>query len=196
MDLNLDLFKVAPKHAVPACGKILISEPLAQDNYFKRSIVLLTEHNDKGSVGFVLNKPVRVPVSNLIHDFPHFDAKISVGGPVNKNSLYFVHRLGKLIPDSVNFIDDLSWGGNFEALRLIVETKQIDADQIRFFIGYAGWQPGQLESEIEKNFWLVSDYDESLFRQAIDNEFWRTAVQNMGNDYKIWTTVPENLLLN
>ena len=73
----------------PSKGKILISEPFLQDNYFKRSIVFLTEHTVEGSVGFVLNKPVNLHADEVINDFPKTDALLTLGGPVNTNTLHY-----------------------------------------------------------------------------------------------------------
>ena len=116
MSLNIDFFKIKnDKKASP--GRVLISEPFLSDTYFKRSVVLLTEYSEEGAVGFVLNKPVDLRVHDVIHDFPEIEAGISIGGPVNTNTVHFIHTLGELVPESVHVIDNIYWGGDLKPSR-------------------------------------------------------------------------------
>ncbi|NJM17193.1 MAG: YqgE/AlgH family protein [Bacteroidales bacterium] len=101
MRFSYNFFEVEGTYAVPAKGKILISEPFLNDSYFKRSIVLLTEHSEDGAVGFVLNKPVSLKVNEIVRDFPYCSAPVSIGGPVSTNTVYYIHTLGDLIPESL-----------------------------------------------------------------------------------------------
>ncbi len=73
-ELNIDFFHIVNEH-VAEKGHILISEPFLSDNYFRRSIVYLTEHNKEGSLGFVLNKPMEISINEVVDDFP--DSEIS-----------------------------------------------------------------------------------------------------------------------
>ena len=93
----------------PKRGKFLISEPSMQDNNFRRSVLLLTEHNADESIGFVLNQPTNLVISDIIKDFPFFDAKIFIGGPVERNTIHFIHTMGKKIDKSLPILDDLYW---------------------------------------------------------------------------------------
>ena len=137
-------------------GRVLISEPFLNDTYFKRSVVLLTEHSDEGTVGFVLNKPVEMSVNEVLEDFPKTNAHISIGGPVNTNTIHYIHTFGERLPNSVQVMEDLYWGGDFEFLKEMMESGLIKGPQIRFFLGYAGWSPKQLDSELEAGCILLS----------------------------------------
>ena len=179
----------------PEKGKLLISAPFLSD-VFKRSVVYLTEHNDKGSVGFIINKPLDVKISSVIEDFPEFDAKVYYGGPVQQDMLNFFHRAGDLVPGGVELKDGIFWGGDFETLKVLAECGDLKQEDFRFFLGYAGWSPNQLDEELKLNSWFVKD-------SAIDNVFnvepdalWQTVLKEMGGEYKIISTFPENPSVN
>ena len=93
MDLDYDFFSIDPGLTKPEKGKVLISEPFLGDNYFKRSVVLITEHNKEGSVGFVINKPVKIKIGEVMNDLPGVDHNFSLGGPVASDTLHFIHTL-------------------------------------------------------------------------------------------------------
>ena len=85
-DIN-DIIKIRTNNLKPTKGRILISEPFLVDYYFKRSVVLLAEHNDEGSFGLIINKPVDMHLGDVLHDFPDFNAPIYLGGPVKTENL-------------------------------------------------------------------------------------------------------------
>ena len=113
MELNIDFFHIV-NDGVADKGNILISEPFLGDNYFRRSVVYITENNEEGSLGFVLNKPIGVSINEIVDDFPESDFTISVGGPVSNNTVHYIHTLGARLPDSVQVADGIFWGGDFD----------------------------------------------------------------------------------
>ena len=189
MDLNILDIKNYQK---PEKGCLLISEPYSSDNLFNRTIVLLTEHGDDGSVGFILNKSIDMNVTEAVEDFPEFESKLSIGGPVSPDSIFYIHTLGHKISDSVHIVDDYYWGGNFIEVEAMIKLGRIKNTQIRFFIGYSGWAPGQLDDEIKKQYWLISDLVVDNFITADVDKLWKTAVQNKGGKYAAWSNFPEN----
>jgi len=195
MQLDFDFFKVENENMTPGQGRVLISEPLLNDSYFKRSVVLLTEYSGDGAVGFVLNKPIDLPINEVIDDFPKFNATIYVGGPVAKDSIHFLHTLPELIPNSVHVKDNIYWGGDFERIKELISEGLIKSSQIRFFLGYSGWSPKQLEGEIENNAWLISEINSEKIMQP-DHSLWTKTLEELGEKYKIWTNCPENPSLN
>ena len=117
----------------PKKGRLLISEPsILNDDSFNRSIILLTEHNEKNSIGFILNKPLSFTVNDLI---PEIDCNFVVhqGGPVEQDNLYFVHKSPELIPDSIEVDNGIYWGGNFDSLKELLNTQKLKNNDIRFF---------------------------------------------------------------
>lgn len=195
MEINIDFFKINHKKVEPRVGKVLIAEPGLMDVNFKRSVILLVEHNDKGSVGFVLNRILDFDLNELLPDFPSFPATISIGGPVGPNSIHFVHTLGNLIPNSVRVSDGLYWGGDFDSLKENIAKGKATRRNIRFFVGYSGWGAGQLEDELKQYSWVVSELD-LIQILASQDDLWRKAVLQLGPKFKPWTIYPENPSLN
>lgn len=176
-------------------GKVLISEPFLPDPNFSRTVILLTEHNDDGTVGFVLNRSSTYQIHDLVDDFPSFDANVYVGGPVGLNQLFFIHTLGNKISDSQEILDGLYWGGNFEHLKLLIEANEISPDQIRFFAGYSGWSVGQLQDEIEEKSWIVAPTNKDLVMMQSE-EYWQEIMKSLGKKFQIMSNFPEDPTLN
>ena len=180
----------------PGKGKILISEPFLLDPNFKRSIVLLCEHGEEGSVGFILNKPTQVKLNQLLEDFPDFDAPVYFGGPVQINTLQFVHRAGDIIEGTTKIADGLYWGGSFEILKLLIEAKKVSPSDFRFFIGYSGWEEGQIEKEMKINSWIVTSTEaDNIFSDEPD-KLWGEILKKMGKKFAILASFPEDPSVN
>ncbi len=197
MNLNLNLFTIETNHVAPSKGRMLIAEPFLPGSYFNRSIVLLVAHSEKGAVGFILNKKIEYPVNEIMGDFPDFEAHVCIGGPVSTDTLYFLHSLGSLIPGSVHVKDNLYWGGDFDEVKKLISEGLILPNQIRFFLGYSGWDDGQLEDEINENSWLVSEInDDFVMMNRQTKSMWVQAVRDIGGKYSLWEHFPENPSLN
>ena len=195
MERKLDIFQIKTNNIKPQKGKVLIAEPFLPGSYFSRSIVYLVDHNEKGSVGFILNKPVDFSVDELHEEMPGFDLRISLGGPVSVDSLYFIHTLGEKVPESIPITDDLYWGGNFDVLKNLINAGEVSSNEIRFFMGYSGWGEGQLTEEINEDSWLV--YDVSRANVMNDKEhLWIEMVKQVGGRYSLWENFPENPSFN
>lgn len=181
---------------IPEKGKFLVSEPFLSDPYFKRSVVLLSEHNTEGSVGFILNKPTEIKLNDAIKDFPKIDSYLYFGGPVQTDSLQYIHTLGSRIDGSREVMKGVYWGGNFETLKMLIDTNQIHPDEIRFFVGYSGWQPSQLADEIKEKSWIVApgDFEHAFFDNP--KQLWRDVLRHLGKEYSILANFPEDPSLN
>ena len=194
--LDLDLFKIEHNNVNPPKGKVLISEPFLQDSYFKRSVILLSEHNEDGTVGFVLNNPIDFSLSEILKDFPGFEANISLGGPVSTSTVHFIHSLGDIIPDSQHVFGEIFWGGNFDNITDMIKSGLVKNNQIRFFVGYSSWYPDQLNNEIAQNSWVVSELSSDVIMESNEKDMWKRSVKNLGEKYKMWTEFPENPSFN
>ena len=183
--------RIAPKR-----GTLLLSEPFLLDPFFKRSVILLTEDNENGSVGFVLTQPTDIKINNVMEDFPPLDNQLYIGGPVAKNTLHYIHTLGDKIDGSIEILDDLFWGGNFDTLKMLIDTEQIDNTDIKFFIGYSGWTTEQLKREIEENSWLVAEGNVDKIMMIGTTHLWRNILLEMGGEYAMIANFPENPILN
>lgn len=195
MDLNIDFFHIVNEN-VAEKGRVLISEPFLSDSYFRRSVVYLTEHNEEGSLGFVLNKPLEINISEIVEDFPASEFTISVGGPVSNNTVHYIHTLGPRIPDSVEVTDGIFWGGDFDIIKELISAREIKPHELRFFLGYAGWSANQLEGEMQENAWLVGTIAPRMVMQGVDSEFWTRTLERYNNKYRAWANFPEDPGLN
>lgn len=180
----------------PKRGRLLISYPLLNDPYFKRTVVLLCEHNEEGSFGFVLNKYLDVSLSELVDELPNTTNRISMGGPVQTSNLYFLHTVGPDIEGSIPITKNLYLGGRFEALRDQLLDGKIDDNQVRFFIGYSGWSENQLDDELKENAWLISEAPAKLLMNTDQDELWEKVLKRMGKDYSFLANLPEDPSLN
>lgn len=180
----------------PEKGKLLISEPFLNDPNFKRTIILLIENNEEGAIGFILNKPTELTLKDAIENYPDFDTTVYYGGPVQLNTLQFIHRAGDIVEDSMDIGNGLYWGGSFEQLRTLIKDKLVKAEDFRFFIGYSGWGEGQLEEEMKINSWIVADSKiENIFCDEPD-KLWREILKGMGKKFAILASFPENPSVN
>ncbi len=189
-------FKVKPTNILPKKGSILISAPISRDAFFSRSVVLLVANDEKeGSLGFVLNNYVSASLAKLIDKDIDFEATISLGGPVARNKLDYIHCLGDKIPNSKHIIDDIYWGGDFDVVIDFIKMGILQKEQIKFFIGYSGWGKGQLNSELEREHWLVYNANsETLLKK--DPKYWRHTLRSMGKSYSAWLRLPSDPQLN
>ncbi|WP_297095197.1 YqgE/AlgH family protein [uncultured Draconibacterium sp.] len=196
MNENLDIFKIKSNNIAPQKGRILIAEPFLSGNYFNRSVVFLVAYSKKGAVGFILNKKVDFPVQDAFPDFPDFNADVYLGGPVSTDSVYFIHKLGDKLPGSIHVMGDLYWGGDFEVLKRDIRSGKINSSDIRFFLGYSGWDGGQLEDELKEDSWLVTDVEQNEVMKDLSESSWFDFVKKAGNRYSVWENFPENPALN
>ena len=174
-------------------GKLLIAEPsIIGDVSFNRSIILLTEHNNEGSIGFILNKPLDFELGDLIPDvksnFPIYN-----GGPVQQDNLYFIHKVAELVPESIEISKGLYWSGDFEKVTRLITDEKITQTEIRFFLGYSGWDINQLQSELSSNTWILSEniHKDNII-QAVDTAFWKKKMLALGGEYSLWSNAPED----
>jgi putative transcriptional regulator len=196
MKINTNIFRIETNHVAPKQGHILIAEPFLSGSYFNRSIIIIASYSEKGAVGFILNKKVDYPVEDIFVDFPDFDSEIHIGGPVGTDSIYFIHTLGDTIPGSVLIKEKLYLGGDFTALKRQIQLGLVEHNQVRFFLGYSGWDAGQLEEEIAENSWLVADISQADLMSLEENTMWSETVRAMGGRYSMWENFPENPSLN
>jgi len=179
----------------PCKGKLLLSKPLMKDDFFHNAVILLTEYDESGVVGFIINKPVNLSLIDLLDDFPEFDAPVYYGGPVSSDNLYFIHRVPEMIEDSIHIINDLYWGGNFDQVVELIEQKELNENDIRFFLGYSGWDSEQLELELVDDSWIIDEMDNSLFDWDVVS-LWKKRLKEQGDKYQLWANAPEDIRLN
>ena len=173
-------------------GSILIAEPFMVDPNFKRSVIAICDYTEEeGTVGFVLNKPLGLQVNELITDFPSFDADVYFGGPVQTDSIHYIHNVGDLLEKSTKVVDGVWWGGDFEKLKFLIRSDMVQPHNIRFFVGYSGWSPGQLEEEMNLGSWMLSDLDANYLFKSKPKKLWKQVLKNIGDTHSVIAQMPD-----
>ncbi len=179
-----------------AAGALLVAEPPMADPNFKRSVVLLCEHSAEGSLGLILNKPSVMQLSEVSGLQLPSGLQLGIGGPVQPDTLHFVHPFGDQIEGALLIAEGIWWGGDLESLLARIDEEQIDALGIRFFLGYSGWGDGQLEEEVDEGGWIVLSATDSLVFSNGDDELWRQILRKLGGEYALLSTFPDNPRMN
>jgi putative transcriptional regulator len=181
----------------PKRGDFLISEPFLPDPNFERTVILVCEHNEEGTFGLVLNKATDITLNDVMEEDFAFLGKLNLGGPVEHNTLHFLHRTVDSIDGSVALSEKLNWGGEFEDIRILIESGKIEESDIKFFIGYSGWGAGQLREELDRQSWFLMPKASS--RQVFDmdaDDLWKSILNEMGGKYKVFSNYPSDPRLN
>lgn len=178
-------------------GEILIAEPFMDDHNFVQTVILVCDYErDHGTVGFILNKPLDIKVEELMAEFPEFKAPLYYGGPVGHDTIHYVHSKGDVIKDSVPIRDGLFWGGDYEELKFLIKTGVVTERDVKFFLGYSGWSPGQLGEEMEQGAWVLDDMDNNYLLNIPSSKLWKTSLQNIRPSLAIVAEIPDILNLN
>lgn len=167
-----------------------------EDDNFQRSVILLVEHGPQGSMGFILNRQLKYVLADIIEDLPGQHTPVFLGGPVDPNSLHYVHRLGHLIPESREVMDGLYWGGDFDTVRKLIVSKSVQEEDILFFVGYSGWGPGQLQNELRRKSWIIAPENTEFVFQEDHQHLWQSLLRSMGTKYQIISNYPTDPMLN
>lgn len=178
-------------------GALLLSNPFMKDPNFQRSAIFLTEYSAHGALGYVLNRPIEIELSDVLPDCDACSARLHYGGPVQLDSLHFVHRLG---PDALGECDEVCpgvyWGGDLETLKQMLIAGVADEADVKFFIGYSGWSAGQLNGEFEENSWIVTEATPGLIFDEAPDDLWRRALKRRGGKFAMIANCPQDPVFN
>lgn len=136
-------------------GQYIKSTPLLEGSYFENSTILIVEKNKEGAIGFVINRPFGRSIHELAEfsyskSFPLFE-----GGPVDQEHLFVLHKRPDLVSGGSSLPDGLYYGGSIDDVLEAINKKNISEKEIRLFVGYCGWDAGELEAEIAEGSWLI-----------------------------------------
>lgn len=189
-------------------GSFLIATPALESDAFDRTVVLITHYNaDDITMGLVLNRPLgerirRYATDSLQHLTGGADACAELGrifyqgGPVHQRYLFFLHRLDGLVEGGTKILDGLYWGGNLDTQYADAQVLRPDAPRLRFYLGCASWEPGQLESEIGAGAWFLAPGDPELVLAPTPETMWQTVLYSMGGKYRTISVFPEDPSVN
>ncbi len=165
------------------------------DPNFRRTVVLLCEHTTEGSFGLVLNRPTGLALSQATDEPLPFDTDLWMGGPVQPDTLHYLHPYADL-DGTLPVLDAVFWGGDFEALQAEVAHGDVDPARVRFFVGYSGWGAGQLDAEVDEGAWIVVPGSRDLVFADGDDALWRQVLRQLGGEYALLSTFPDDPRLN
>jgi putative transcriptional regulator len=181
---------------LPGAGVLLIADPFLKDPNFKRTVVFLCEHQNEGSFGFVLNRPYEHTLNELMASAEGMALPVFYGGPVQVDTIHFLHQYPQLIPGGFEVADGIFWGGDFEQAIALLKDGQIAADNIRFYIGYSGWSEGQLQDELKEKAWITLNARRKIIFHSDLNAIWKDALLELGGDYEQLINYPSDPQLN
>jgi putative transcriptional regulator len=179
-----------------ASGILLIADPFLKDPNFLRTVVFLCEHKEEGSFGFVLNRQYENTLDELIPELEGHKIPVYYGGPVQVDSIHFLHQYPEEIPGGQEVIKGVYWGGDFDAVVNLVKDPAFDPGKIRFYIGYSGWNEGQLTDELKEKTWLTVNATRKLIFHTNYSELWKDSLKHLGGDYEIMANFPIDPQLN
>jgi putative transcriptional regulator len=177
-------------------GTLLIADPFLKDPNFQRTVVFLCEHQDEGSFGFVLNRSYEYTLNELVTGLDDLTIPVFYGGPVQIDTIHFLHQYPELIPGGYEITDGIFWGGDFEMAINLIRNKQIDPQRIRFYIGYSGWGSGQLNDELKEKSWLTVQANRKIIFHKETDEIWKDSLRLLGGEYEMMINFPIDPQLN
>lgn len=180
----------------PAPGILLIADPFLKDPNFLRTVVFLCEHKEEGSFGFVLNRQYENTLDELIPELEGHQLPVYYGGPVQTDSIHFLHQYPAEIPGGQEVIKGVYWGGDFDAVIDMIRNPAFEPEKIRFYIGYSGWSEGQLHEELTEKTWLTVKASRRLIFHHDHTEVWKDSLKHLGGDYEIMANFPIDPQLN
>lgn len=174
---------------------VLAAVPILRDPNFYRTVVLICDHNEEGTFGLVLNRETDMEPDQILEELGKPGDTIRIGGPVQPNTLHYLHELGGPIKESIPLVDGLWWGGDFDSLKQEMAGRTSEGD-IRYFLGYSGWGEGQLEAEITEGSWAVARMQADWLFRTDSAELWRTVMLSLGGDWALMANYPDDPRLN
>ena len=180
----------------PAPGILLIADPFLKDPNFLRTVVFLCEHKEDGSFGFVLNRKYENTLDELLPELIGHQLPVYYGGPVQIDTIHFLHQYPDQIPGGHEILKGVYWGGDFEAVVNLIKNDDIDAGKIRFYIGYSGWSTGQLKEEMIEKTWLTVKATRKLVFHRNYEEIWKDSLKHLGGDFEMMINFPLDPQLN
>jgi putative transcriptional regulator len=176
-------------------GRVLLASPALFDPNFRRTVVLVTEHNDEGAVGLVLNRRSETAVAEAVPDLGPLVAgedPVYVGGPVQQSAVLVLAEFDDPTDAAALVVDDVGFvpgDGDFD---LIAGATR----RVRVFAGYAGWGPGQLESELQESSWIVEAAEGLDLFPEPETDLWGSVLRSKGGVYRVVALMPEDPSLN
>lgn len=195
-ETNQDIFHLLGDQPSPARGSVIVAKPILDDVCFKRSVIVLVDHDrENGSMGVMVNKFIGYTLGDVLPRVDHAEEiPLYLGGPVSPEMMFFLHTLGDVIPDSVQVREGLYFGGRYETMKEYVRSGEPVEGRVKFILGYSGWGQNQLAQEVARHDWAVlKTYGLPLVMGESEDGLWRKAVAAFGDKYRTWLNWPRDI---
>ena len=196
--MDMTLFQVESNKEFPRQGSLLIAAPFLRDYQFSRTVILMVEHNEEGSMGIILNKNFSnlMTLNEVVPELASLPPiPLYKGGPVGRDTLFYLHTLSYL-KDALPIGNGLYLNGDFNQMQQYILSGAPTQGVARFFMGYAGWQKGQLKQEMMQNTWIVNNESQVDLLNMYLRDLWQEALCDMGGKYMIWSRYPKYPFMN
>jgi len=180
----------------PGPGILLIADPFLKDPNFMRTVVFLCEHQDEGSFGFVLNRNYDYTLDELVNGLDDLKLPVFYGGPVQMDTIHFLHQYPEKIPGGYEIAEGVFWGGDCDVAIQMIRKGEVNLQRIRFYIGYSGWGTGQLNDELKEKSWLTVKANRKIVFHKETEEIWKESLKLLGGDYEMMINFPIDPQLN
>lgn len=177
-------------------GVLLVAEPFLKDPNFSRTVILMCDHQKEGSFGFVINRTLDLTLADLLPENTKLDIQVGYGGPVQRDTLHFLHKRPDLISGGMELSTGIFWGGDFNTVLEQLSDLRLPREDIRFFLGYSGWAEEQLNNEMNEKSWLLTMANQHILFELEDKLIWPAALKQMGEDYEQLIHYPIDPQLN
>lgn len=198
MDIE-NLLHKDPVSIDPEAGQMLIAGPMIGDINFSRTAVIILDRTEKeGHLGLVMNRRTDATLDMCLDNWPGSEnISLYIGGPVELDRMFILHKLGAVIDDSFEIAPGLFTGGKSGQLKDYIASGAQTEGLIRFFMGYSGWTEEQLSAEILDHTWAVNiNPDIKTVLIGSGQEYWRREVIALGPEYRSWLNIPGHPQLN
>ena len=170
-------------------GSVLIAKPFWQDENYKRSVILILEHERHGSAGLIVNKPSTLSIHDALPEL-NILYPLHFGGPSDIKTVSYIHS-NPDVPDSIYLGNDLYWGGDYDTLVEMITQKKVDIRHVRFCAGFVHWTPGQLEEEINEDKWWTDEINQHELFVTPSDDLWAYKLISSGHLYGLLSVVPD-----
>ncbi len=192
MEIDRNILNIRSTHTTPQSGELLIAEPFLKDFPFSRSVILLINHTIESSMGIILNMPIPQSLNDIIPEFKNLpEIPLFRGGPLGDDILFFIHTCPD-IPSALPISNNLYLNGDFEYMKQSMVNGKLAPNEVRFFLGYTGWGPKQLDQEIITNTWIVANKKPEYILRHTPYTLWKDTLSALGPKQKIWARYPLN----
>lgn len=193
MDVSDSIFG-SPGQAKP--GMLLLANPFMGDGNFRRTVVLLVEHNESGSLGYVLNRPLELQLGHVLEAFGDSSWPLYQGGPVELDTLHLLHKSELQLAAGKEVAPNVSWGGNLEQLAVLMGKDEISEQDVRLLIGYSGWGAGQLDDELKHHSWILCPAEAQHVFETPHKRLWEEVLRSRGGEFAVLANFPSDPKLN